>query len=61
MHCKKKGIVLEKSYVYYFIYRQVGYLYQIIKKKEITMKVVTKNVAKKVAGGQDDGIRNPKE
>jgi len=25
------------------------------------MKVVTKNVAKKVAGGQDDGIRNPKE
>lgn len=31
------------------------------KKRKITMKVVTKNVAKKVAGGQDDAIRNPKE
>lgn len=61
MQYNKKGIVLEKSYVYYSIYRWKGYLYQIIKKKEITMKVVNKNVAKKVAGGQDDGTRNPKE
>lgn len=56
-----QGIVLKISYVYYYYIDRMLSMLNNKKKRKITMKVVTKNVAKKVAGGQDDAIRNPKE